>query len=56
MIDGIYLIEKLNSNIRCIEMRAVGRALEERPELNSNIRCIEIATLQNIRQGKGIVE
>ena len=33
---------KLNSNIRCIEIKEMGRMLYITDWLNSNIRCIEI--------------
>ena len=38
--------DKLNSNIRCIEMSYTDYICEDVYKLNSNIRCIEIATLQ----------
>ena len=34
--------ERLNSNIRCIEMKGVLLEMDKEIELNSNIRCIEI--------------
>ena len=35
----------MNSNIRCIEMRAKVHGLPASAKLNSNIRCIEITSL-----------
>ena len=39
--------EKLNSNIRCIEMIINAVNPTAIPALNSNIRCIEITVRQN---------
>ena len=35
---------KVNSNIRCIEMKGKGTDLARETLVNSNIRCIEIAS------------
>ena len=40
--------ERLNSNIRCIEMKGVLLEMDKEIELNSNIRCIEICVKPNL--------
>ena len=42
---GVYVTEKLNRNIRCIEIILIAVNKSYFTELNRNIRCIEIPDL-----------